>query len=571
MPLSLIYCLLIFVGIILGLGWPLASRLRLDPAEKLTAAVVLSLLTVFLVAWAVYVADLPLMWLKLLPLGAALGLLAGIRSLCTVLRDPDARILAIGQFIIMLWSVVGLALVVSYSGGSWVADWFGHLQRVCFFLERGPRDILFNGFDPLTSRPPLANIVNGAFLEITQLSFARYQLFSTLFSSLVFLPAGLLAIRFGGSRAIPVLILLFMVNPMYAQNVTYAWTKLPAAFFTLASLYFFLRAHDDQTRLVHGVLFATTLAAALLTHYSAGPYAMLLGMLWFFLGRRQWSQAGWRRATAISMLAGVLLLSVWFGWTFAVYGVRGSLLTNTSVTDQAPGAAAQLHVILLNLRDTLVPHFLRSIDPDLLAQGSSLGWWRDWFFQLYQVNFFFVFGSVAWIAILTLLFRQWKHTTASRKIFWIVFIVGNAILGVAVVGGRYFWGLVYVCLQPLVLLGLAFLAAQWHRLGGPWRLILIAGATVDFALGIFLQFGVQSFALEQWFTGDKAMRDLVSSYSIQTRINFGAKINNHWVFVGDVFADHRVIIVAALAGLFLVALWLGGRAGTKSMPRGKSP
>jgi len=564
--ISFLAGLIVFAGVTLGLAWPLVERLSLEPAEKLTATVALSLLGVFLFAWIVYVADLPSALLYFIPLAAAVGLLLGRHSFALLLRDPDTASLLTGQVILTLWSVAGLALVVSYSGGSWLADWFGHLQRTWFFLEHWSQDILSNGFDPLTSRPPLANIVNGAFLEITQRNFAHYQLFSTLFSSLVFLPAGLLARRFGGRRAISVLVLLFMVNPLYAQNATYAWTKLPAAFLTLTSLYFFLRFHDQPGSPVHAVLFAVTLAAALLTHYSAGPYAVLMGIMWFLLERQRWARADWWRTTAIAILAGALVLATWFGWAFATYGVRGSLMTNTSITDHAPGVVAQLQVVLLNLRDTFAPHFFRTIDPGLLAQRSSLGWWRDWFFQLYQVNFFFAFGSMAWVAILILLLRQWESASVMWRTFWIVFIIGNAVLGVAVHGGRDVWGLAHICLQPLVLLGLAFLAAHWCQLSRPWRLILIAGATVDFFSGIFLQFGVQALALERWLTGDRPVPELIDTYSIQTRMNYGAKIHNHWVFAGDIFLDHRVSIVMALGFLFLSALWMVARNAAKSAP-----
>src|SRR5262249_59914048 len=68
----------------------------------------------------------------------------------------------------------------------------------------------------------------------TTLFRSHYQLAMTFFSSLTFLPAALLARRFGGCRgAVTALALLFMVNPMFLENATFAWTKLPAAFFVL--------------------------------------------------------------------------------------------------------------------------------------------------------------------------------------------------------------------------------------------------------------------------------------------------------------------------------------------------
>lgn len=554
MLLPLLACLLIFPGIVLGIGWPLTARLALDPAEKFVTCIALSLLGVFLFAWTVYVCALPVATLRALPALAATGLVLGRRSLITALQDAGARALLAAQIIVSAWCIGWLALVLSYSGGNWVADWFGHMQRTWFFLEHWPRDILFNGFDAMPSRPPLANIVNGAFLEITRQDFAHYQLCSTLLGSLAFLPAALLAKRFGGGRAMAILAVLFMLNPMFVQNATYAWTKLPTAFFVLTALYFFLRVHDADVPGSAGVLFSVSLAAGLLTHYSTGPYAVLFALAWLVLGWPRRREPAWWRSTAYAALAGGLVLATWFGWALIVYGWHEAFLTNTTVTDQAPTAGAQLQVIALNLRDTFVPHFLRTADFSMFAQRSLSGWWRDWFFQLYQVNFFFVFGCVAWAAILAALAHGWHGTTARRRAFWAIFIAGTATLGVAVHGARDTWGLAHICMQPLVLLGLACLAAHWTALGRTWQRTLVAGATVDFLLGIALQFGVQRGALDHWLTPDRFVVNTLSCYSLAAQMNLNAKLQNHWAFVGDMFAPHAALVSGLLGMLLLLAI-----------------
>ena len=72
---------LLFPLVALGLGWPLAGRLALDPAEKLGAAVVLSLLGAYLLAFATYLLGLPPAALWALPLlGPAGSSPAGGRS-----------------------------------------------------------------------------------------------------------------------------------------------------------------------------------------------------------------------------------------------------------------------------------------------------------------------------------------------------------------------------------------------------------------------------------------------------------------------------------------------------------
>ena len=569
MLLDLLAGLLIFPVVALGLAWPLAARLTLAPAEKLGASVALSLLGTFLFAWMVYVCALPVAVLRALPLLAAAGLVAGRRSLGAALGDTEARALLATQLIVTAWCVGWLALVASYSGGAWTGDWFGHWDRARFFLERWPRDKLFDGFDPITSRPPLANVVIGALLGLTRTSFAVYQLLTALFGSLAFFPAALLAQRFrprpcSGGHAVAVLAVLFMLNPLFVQNATFAWTKLPAAFFVLTALYFFLRAHDSDAPPAAGVLCAASLAAGLLAHYSAGPYAVLLALAWLALGWPRRRDQAWRHTTALAALAGGLVLATWFGWSLAVFGARHTLLSNTTVTDQAPTAGAQLIVVALNLRDTLVPHFLRGADFGAFRQSSPWGWWRDWFFQLYQVNFFFAFGSLGWAAILAGLVRTWRGAAARSRGFWAFFISGATVLGVAVHGARDSAGLVHICLQPLVLLGLAFLASRWTTLSFAWQRALVAGLTVDFFLGIALQFAVESYALDHWVNPGRPAGATYLSYSPFAMMNLRAKLQNQWVFLGDVFSPHAALVVVALAALLGLAL---ARAVRTSQPK----
>lgn len=554
MLLSLLPCLLIFPGLILGLAWAPVSRLNLDPAEKIVATCTLSLLGIFLLAWAVYVCALPVNWLWGLPLLAAAGLASGRHALAAVLRDADVRALLAAQGVVSASCLGWLALVPSYSGGGWVGDWFNHYDRTLFFLEQWPRDFLFFGYDAMPSRPPATNVITGAILVMAGKGFPQYQLCFTLLSSLAFLPAAILARRFGGRRAIPVLVLLFMFNPLFVQNATYTWTKLPAAFFILTALYFFLRAHDPAAPPAAAGLFAASLAAGLLTHYSAGPYALLFAAAWVGMNRGRLRDLSWWRVTARAALAGGLVLATWFGWALMIYGWRGTFLSNSSVTTQAANVMAQWQVVMLNLRDTFVPHFLRTPDYGMFVQSSSAGWWRDWFFQLYQVNFPLVLGSVAWAAILAALARGWKDTPARWRAFWTAFIIGSALLGVVVHGARDTWGLAHICLQPLVLLGLAFLAAQWHSLGPAWRRMLVIGATVDFSLGIALQFGVQNGALDRWLGPGHLGPITFFPYSQFALMNLHAKLQYSRVFVGDLLAPQAGLVCAGLGLLLLLAL-----------------
>jgi len=548
----------------LGLGWPIAARLAVPATEKLLAGVALSLIGVFLSGWLVYTLALPVSILWILPALAAAGLIGRRSALLEAWREAPLRDLLNTQLIVTAWSVGWLSLVVNYSGGSWVGDWFGHWQRTQFFLEQGPPDILFNGFDPLTSRPPFANIVIGAFITLTVTDFAHYQLALTFLGSLAFLPAAVLiqrppwrAAQFSeaptGQRT-ALLGVFFMLNPLWVQNTTFAWTKLPAAFFTLAAIHYFLAADHARVRSA-SVLAAAVLAAALLTHYSAGPYAAVFALAWIYGGRAHYREIAWWRETALAASVGVALLATWFGWSVNKYGGHGTFLTNTSVTDLAPNVSSQLATIALNVRDTLVPHFLRSAAAADIDQTSPWGWWRDWFFFLYQVNLPWAVGSVAWLVLLVILYRRARATAPRVCLGWLGAISGTILLGVAAHGARAPWGLAHICLQPLVLTGLGLLAAEWVILPVRWRRLLIIGALVDGIVGIALSFGIQSFLLDQWLTPGRSLPETMASYTQISQINLNAKRWFKLEFLGDRFSAHETLILAILGALLLLALY----------------
>lgn len=552
---SLLLALVIFAITLLGLAWPLAARMPLESAEKMAATVALSLLGVFLAGWAVYVLALPARWLWALPGLAVAGLGFNARSFASSLREPDVRALAAGQLAVAGWCVGWLLLVVSYSGGGWAADWFEHWERAQFFVHAGAPDFRFVGRYPLTARPPLANVVTATFLQLTRNDFAHYQYFSTLLASLVFLPGALLARRLGGgTRGVGLVALLFMLNPLFLQNATFPWTKLPAAFFVLTGFYFFLRYHGERasSSSVTAILTGACLAAALLTHYSSGPYVLILAIGWLVRGWPQRSEPGWLQATVRSAGSGAAVLATWFGWTFATYGLRGTLLSNSSVTALKAEQGSWILKIALNLRDTLVPHFLRPLDTTLIAQASFWGRTRDEFFQLFQLNLFFACGSVAWLAMVVALVPAWRASTRFDRRWWLGSGVALVLIGVGVHGARDTWGLTHICLQPLILLGLAFLAAKWASLGRAWRKLVVAGAILDFALGIGLHFAVQNQSPPA-FASPRSAAEFLSAYNEATAMNYAAKLHHQLVFLNDVFTPPPTLVLALLGGLLIFA------------------
>ncbi len=535
-----------------GLGWPVAARLALDPAEKLLAALVLSLLAAFAVGWIVYTAALPLAVLWTLPAAAAAALAASHRSVAAALRAPSVREALAAQAAVTGWTLLCLAFVATYSGGGWTADWFEHWERARFFVERRPLDTLFIDHAALTARPPLANVLVAAGLALTRVDFARYQLFSTLLASLAFLPAAVLAQRWAGPRAARLLAVLFCVNPLFVQNATFAWTKLPAACFVLAALVFFLRAASAARPLVPALLFAAALAAGLLAHYSAGPAAVVFAGAWLVVTVRRRTDRAWLAATGAGAAVGALLLALWFGWAVATYGPRATFLANTSVEAAAPAAAEQLARVALNLRDTLVPHFFRSVDPALIAQRSAAGALRDTWFQFYQVTLPGGFGALGALVLAAALARARPDTPPRIRRSWTLAVAAFVGLGVAAHGARDTWGLAHICLQPLVLLGLAWLAARIPAAPPLLRAGLAVGAAFDLVFGIALHLAVQNFAFER-LAGPAAFATWQTDHTAAAVMNLAGKLRHELVFFADTLPLPPALLAVAAVS-FLAAV-----------------
>jgi hypothetical protein len=59
-------------------------------------------------------------------------------------------------------------------------------------------------------------------------------------------------------------------------------------------------------------------------------------------------------------------------------------------------------------------------------------------------------------------------------------------IGVGVIGSASPYGMAHVCLQPLILSGLALIASRFGQLEAGWKIFLVAGLALDAALGVLL-------------------------------------------------------------------------------------
>jgi 4-amino-4-deoxy-L-arabinose transferase-like glycosyltransferase len=551
-------CILLVLGVTFGLSLPFVGIFRLNPAESVVAGAALSLLAAWGFAWAVFISGAPLWAYGLLPVFAAAGIILALRRhrvAAGIAGDPAARDLVVGQLSVTGWCVGWLAFVRSHSGGAWMGDSFEHWERAHFFLRQWPADRLFIDLFQMPARPPLANVLTAAFMRLTREDYAHYQVISAILCSLAYLPVGLIAGRLGGPRAARVAVVVLMLNPLFLQNATYPWTKLPAVFFILTGLYFFLRVRDnDPASGRAAIACALALGGAVVTHYSAGPYVATLALLWFMMG---W-QRGWRAPfpamTAAAALAGACVLAPWFIWSVADYGWAGTFLSNSSVTTLGKWQGSHLVKIALNLRDTLIPPQVRGFKGTLFRQTSPWGTLRDQCFLLYQVNLPLALGCVGWIAFVREAWRESRVAAARDRVFWALAIAGFVVGSIAVYGDREHYGITHICLQSVVLLGLAFLASRWERIGRGWRIALALGCAVDFCLGIALQFAVEDFAIDGWLTPGRPMAEVARTYSGVAQANLDEKIIAQLPYFADILTTPPALVLALLGAILCMAL-----------------
>lgn len=537
--------------IIGGIGIPLVADAPLRADERICLGAVTGCIVVYLVAWIIYWCGLsPEMFIGL-PILAAFVSLYRRSQMGAIWRDFEARRLLGLWILVAAWCLGWLALVKSYSGGEWIADWLEHYRRTLFFVDRLPLETRFLNLYSLPARPPLANLVLGACLALTNHSFACFQVGITLFSTLAFLPAALLARKFcdrASSDPTPVVALLLMCSPMFVENATFSWTKLPTAFFVLSGLYFYLRNRDDRS-LIHPVYVAFPLAAALLTHYSAAPYILVLFGTWLGSGFSLRRKMPSKRIVLAGVAAG-LLLATWFGWALWRYGLATVSATTTVSDSVGMNLGEQLARRAMNLFNLIVPHPLRPAEYAYLSQESVLGRWRDYFFNLYQTNLLFAIGTGG-IVVLGVLMWRWRK---SFDPFWLWFAGALVLLNAAVVSWPDRWGAAHIGYQPLVMVGLAWIASQYSILEPTLRRWLIVGLTLDGMMGIALQFYLQHADLTKVYP-DFRDTSLISLRGHATWNNFFTKSAQQLQFLGDLGIPLPAILFS-LTTLLTLAIWL---------------
>jgi hypothetical protein len=156
----------------------------------------------------------------------------------------------------------------------------------------------------------------------------------------------------------------------------------------------------------------------------------------------------------------------------------------------------------------------------------------------------------------------WREARAARaadRLFWGSLILGAFVISFAAYGDRDHYGIGHICLQPLVLLGLAFIASRWERLSLGWRVLLVTGWCADFILGIALQFAVEDYALDRWLTPGRSLVDVYRSYTLASQENLREKIIAHVSFFADNLTIRPALVLILLGAILVLAVARSGR------------
>jgi len=550
-------------------GFVIARRLHSDVNVKFHASIVISLLVLYLSSFALYisVATLPVFWI-FLGLLILMGTL-NFRPFLIMLRTEAVKtqICIFGLF--FLWNFLCLLLLRHYSMANWWGDWFEHYHRSLFFSEHLPLETKFFDTYSLPARPPMMNLICSFIMRLFGNDFWVFQITSVFLNSLASLGC-LSVLRLycpNLRRCSIVLLALLAFNPFVVHNVSYTWTKLFSAFLVLEGLSFLLNKDiKDSTRYLLGL---GSLSLGVVAHYSALIYLATASIVIFLLLLK--TKFSFIRSLFPACISSFLILTSWFGWAIATYGLKGAFSANATVADYAAispvGTDIQLSfldslsIVFGNILHSFIPWPFALQFQSWLRQANWLGELRDYLGLIYQTNLIFACGLIGGLLLLYGLALELFRAIQKRNLaglflhllaFACVMFFGSAVLGLS---GIAYFGLSHLSFQPLVLLALVFLVRVFAGAPKYIKWIFLLGLIVDFLIWILPHIIVQhlSFPVSRNSGGliiDASFAELLNPLAIAS---MKLKALNQLVFLGDLAANIS-FLVYMLLGLFSVFL-----------------
>jgi hypothetical protein len=578
--MSLPWAVLVYLWLVPGLGLLTTRWYRLAPQDRLVAIVPAGIVLLGLGGQLLHIMGVaPGVW-RVLAVPAAAGWIWQWREAAGWWRWAPSRVLLRNWAITTAGCLGALAVIRTYSGGDWIGDWVGHFHRAHWFLHQDPSELWIFTLDPFTARPPLLNLATAAMMAQGDDSFAAYQVFTTMLGAVAVLPICRLVVAAGGRRrALALVPLLLLVNPLFMQNATYSWTKLAAAGFVLAGAWFFRRGlarspaggvtsargietggevtpgyRSGSDRQGHWWTVAgLSLSAAVLAHYSSAPYALAAVAAYGWCHRGRLGSGAFWSATARIACGAILLGLTWIGWAVGRQGLAETFLANTSVKQAGElSAGGQMKSFLLNLQHTVLPPPWPGADMAFLRHGDGLSTLRDHVFVFVETCLLGMAGLGGLIVLLWLLSRRWGPVRT-----WLpgaVLVAALVVVGVAVHPARMRWGAGHICLQPLALGFAAVAIAAVPALPARVRWLAGGGWLADAVLGVGLHLAIEHRQANAAVLAMDEGGPLRALYGLAFGNNAAAKYALGLQLVGDVIP--LAVALGLLGGALLAGLRL---------------
>ena len=552
--------LIFFALLVPGLGAALAPDWSLRAGERLCLGVAAALIVLYLSGFGIFVIRLNPEWLWCIPPAALAIMVCRRQKIVSLFRDPEAQGLLGHWGIFALWTLGLLALVVSYSGGGWAGDWLEHYQRTLVFMQQESSHRHFIGSYTLTSRPPMANVITALFMEFSPGRFADYQVFTALLSTLFFFPGWLFYQRWKGPRCADALwVVVLMLNPLVSQNTTFAWTKLTCTFWILSGSYFLLRGVMDELGPRARITGFLCLTAGLITHYSTGPWILAWLIAYAVWCLRQ--SGPLRTAREVLLIGGLcaLLAFTWFGWAARTFGWTDTGTSNSAAQEWHQQTPREHWLTPINnVVDTIIPHPFRNMNKDLIYQLSQGGWVRDYFFNIYQTNLPLAAGFGG---LFVLVFNLLRPPPASVGLprpemrFWRWFLPFIIVTGIVVHTPAEGWGLAHICLQPLVIIGLAWIATRLLGLPPVAQTGFVLLLLWDVAVGLVLPFLIEAntYYIDELSSAPGWGFD-VTHLNRVAMLNYGNKTVHSFIFFADTVRFPAILVAAGLLALLALMI-----------------
>jgi len=166
---------------------------------------------------------------------------------------------------------------------------------------------------------------------------------------------------------------------------------------------------------------------------------------------------------------------------------------------------------------------------------------RDYFFYLYQVSLIPAVGILSGLVLLGHFARRISFArkyTPNEGTLWTLWVLVVVCLGIAVVGTYDPIGLVHICLQPLILLGVVYLVAIFPTLSRIVKGTVIFGLAVDFLAGVALHFHLQNAGPDTFLSilnnrGTQLHQLFKEQVGLGVEVNYQIQLFSGYTFLGE--------------------------------------